>query len=423
MSLRLRSDSSNYNRLVNAVLASRARSAEAAGELALKIASVIKTHGDKALLAYNQKFDGVNNKCLRLCVGNLINTFDLRTLFGLKFAYDRAMACHVNQLPLNVFYRDGTGVRLGSRWTPLNSVGIYAPGDTPSYFSSIIINAVLAKIAGVKQISLITPYYRLTNRALINACAKLCGIKYIYCSGGMQTIIAAAIGTRALIKVDKITGPGTVGVAAATRKLFGTDCVTGASETALVTDRSTNAWTASADLTSQLERDKMALALLVSKTPALASSIRFKTALLTSNVARHKIARYSWSALGITAVCRTSGALCKLIRACAPKHLQIQTARPMLLLAKLNAAGAVFLGKYTPVAIGDCVALPMNAAVRFSLGLSVLDYVKRTSVAWVATKRSLRALASVCARSALSEGLSARALAVACRLANQNERR
>lgn len=115
MSLRLRSDSSNYNKLVNAVLASRARSAEAVGALVLKIASVIKTHGDKALLAYNQKFDGINNKCLRLCVGNLINTLDLRTLFSLKFAFDRVVTYHAYQLPLNVFYRDSAGVRLGSK--------------------------------------------------------------------------------------------------------------------------------------------------------------------------------------------------------------------------------------------------------------------------------------------------------------------
>ncbi|AUG33880.1 Histidinol dehydrogenase [Candidatus Hodgkinia cicadicola] len=426
MSLRLRSDSSNYNKLVNAVLASRARSAETVSALVSKIASVIKTHGDKALLAYNQKFDGIGNKCLRLCVGSLINTLDLRTLFSFKFAYDRVMTYHAYQLPSNAFYRDNTGVRLGSKWTPLDSVAVYAPGGTASYFSSIIMNAVLAKVAGVKQISLITPYYRLANRALINACAKLCGIKYIYCSGGAQTVIAAAIGTRAIIKVDKITGPGNVYVTAAKRKLFGqigTDCVAGPSETMLITDRSTNAWAASADLTSQLEHDKMALALLVSKTPALASSIRFRTALLASNVARRKIARYSWSAYGITIVCRTSGALFKTIRTCAPEHLQIQTAQPMLVLAKLNAAGAVFLGKYTPVAIGDYVGganhtLPTNAAARFSSGLSVLDYVKRTSVTWVATKRSLEALAIVCIRAALFEGLSAHALAVACRLAN-----
>ncbi|AUG34221.1 Histidinol dehydrogenase [Candidatus Hodgkinia cicadicola] len=412
MSLRLRSDSSNYNKLVNAVLASRARSAQAVSELAAKIASVIKTHGDKALLAYNRKFDGVNNKCLRLCVGNMINTLDLRTLFSFKFAYDRVMTHHAYELPPNAFYRDSAGVRLGSKWTPLDSVGVYAPGGTASYFSSIIINAVLAKIAGVKQISLITPYYRLANRALINACAKLCGIKYIYCSGGAQTVIAAAIGTRAIVKVDKVTGPGNVCVAAAQRKLFGligADCVAGPSETMLITDRSTNVWAASADLTSQLEHNKTVLALLVSKTPALASSIRLKTALLTSNVARHKIARYSWSAHGITAVCRTSSALFKIVRMCAPEHLQIQTARPMLVLAKLNAAGAVFLGKYTPAAVGD----------RFSSGLSVLDYVKRTSVAWVAAKRSLEAFANVWIHAALFEGLSAHALAVACRLASK----
>ncbi|AHL31002.1 MAG: Histidinol dehydrogenase [Candidatus Hodgkinia cicadicola] len=425
MSLRLRSDSSNYNKLVNAVLASRARAAEAVSALVLKIASVIKTHGDKALLAYNRKFEGVNNRRIRLCVGSLINTLDLRALFSLKFAYDRVATYHAHQLPLNVFYRDGAGVRLGSKWTPLNSVSVCVPEGAASYFSSIIMNAVPARIAGVKQISLITPYYRLTNRALINACAKLCGIKYIYCSGGAQTVIAAAVGTRAITKVDKITGPGSV-YAAASRKLFGpigADCVAAPSATMLITDYSTNAWTASADLTSQLEHDKTALALLVAKAPALASSIRFKTALLTSSVARHKIARYNWSAYGITAVCRTSSALYKIVRACTPERLQIQTAWPMLMLSKLRAAGAVFLGKHTPVAVGDYVGganhtLVANPAARFSSGLSVLDYVKRASVIWVPTKRSLGALASVWARAALSEGLSARALAIACRLAN-----
>ncbi|ATW06040.1 Histidinol dehydrogenase [Candidatus Hodgkinia cicadicola] len=427
MSLRLRSDSSNYNKLVSALLASRARSAEAVSALVLKIASVIKTHGDKALLAYNRKFDGINNKCLRLCVGDLISTLDLRTLFSFKFAYDRVVAHRVCQLPLNVFYRDSAGVRLGSKWTPLNSVAIYASGDTAGYFSSIIMSVVLAKRAGVKQISLITPYYRLANRALIIACAKLCGIKYIYCSGGMQTVVAAATGTRAVIKVDKIIGSGNVYVAAAKQKLFGpigADCVVGPFDTMLITDRSTDVWTASADLASQLERDRIVLALLVSKTPALASSIRFKTALLTSNVVRHKIARYSWSAYGVTIVCRTSSALCKIVRACAPEHLQIQTARPMFMLAKLSAAGAVLLGKHTPAAVGDYVgevnhALPANAAARFGSGLSVLDYVKKASVVWVATKRSLKAFASVCICSALFEGLSARALAVARRLANR----
>ncbi len=380
MSLRLRSDSSNYSKLVNALLVSRARAAEAVSALASKIASVIKTHGDRALLAYNRKFDGVNNKCLRLCVRNLINALDLRALFGLKFAYDRVVAYHACQLPLNVFYRDSTGVRLGSKWTPLNSVGVYAPGDTAGYFSSIIMNAVPAKLAGVKRISLITPYYRLTNRALINACAKLCGIEYIYCSGGVQTVVAAALGTRAIIKVDKITGPEDVYVTAVKRRLFGltgAGCAAGPSDTLLVTDRSANVWAASADLTSQLERGKMVLALLVSKAPALASSIRFRTALLTSNVAGRRIARYGWSAYGVTVVCRTSGALYKIVQMCAPTHLQIQTARPMLMLAKLSAAGAVFLGRHTPAAVGDYVG-GVNCA--FSSSLSVLDCVKRASV-------------------------------------------
>ncbi|XXM93293.1 MAG: histidinol dehydrogenase [Candidatus Hodgkinia cicadicola] len=426
MSLKLRSDSQNYNKLISSILASRARASEAVSAMVLKIASVVRSHGDKAILAYNRKFDGVKHKYLRLRVANLSNSLDIRALFNLKFAYDRIAAYHAYQRPLGMFYRDSIGIKLGSKWTPINSVGIYAPGGTASYFSSILMNAIPARIAGVKRISLITPYYRLANRALTHACAKLCGIDYIYCFGGVQAIVAAAVGTRAVIKVDKITGPGNVYVAAAKQKMFGavgTDCVAGPSETALVADSTTNAWVASMDLVSQLEHDTMALALVAAKTPALTSSIRAKTAILASKVVRCQIAQRSWSAYGITVMCKTSHALCKLMQIFAPEHLQIQTARPMRMLAKLGAAGAVFVGKYTPVTIGDYAGgtnhvLPTNTTARFSSGLSVLDYVKRTAITWIATKRSLNALAAVCARAALSEGLRSHALAILWRLRN-----
>ncbi|XXN13761.1 MAG: histidinol dehydrogenase [Candidatus Hodgkinia cicadicola] len=426
MSLRLRSDSPNYGKLVSAVLARRARSSAAVSALVLKMASVIKVHGDKAVLAYNRIFDNTNQKCLRLRVAGLNNTLDLRTLFSLKLTYDRVVAYHTYQLPSGSFYRDGSGVRLGSRWTPLSSVAIYAPGGTASYFSSIIMNAVPAKIAGVKRINLITPYYRLTNQALTNACAKLCGVSFIYCVGGAQAVVASAIGTRAIAKVDKVTGPGNVYVTAAKREMFGavgTDCIAGPSETALIADHTTNAWTAAVDLASQLEHDKLALALLASKTPAAASSIRLKTTLLCSSINRSQIARYSWSANGITVICKTTNALYKLIMTCSPEHLQIQTAKPMLMFAKLklNSAGAVFLGKHTPVAIGDYVGgtnhtLPTTSTARFSSGLSVLDYVRRTLVTWIVTERSLKLLANACVHAALAEGLHAHALSIACRL-------
>ncbi|XXN19728.1 MAG: histidinol dehydrogenase [Candidatus Hodgkinia cicadicola] len=422
MSLRLRSDSPNCIKLIDAILASRARASEAVGALVSKMASVIKTYGDKAVLAYNYKFDNSEHKCLRLRVAGLKNTLDLRTLFTLKFAYDRIMAYHVHQLPLSTFYRDAKGVKLGLKWTPLESVGIYAPGGTASYFSSIMMNAIPAKIAGVQRISLITPYYRLASSALTNACAKLCGIDYIYCGGGAQAIIAAAVGTNAFIKVDKITGPGNIYVTSAKRKMFGlvgTDCVAGPSETALIVDHTANAWAAGADLVSQLEHDKAALALLVSKTPALASSIRAKTSLLASKIVRREISRYSWSAYGITVICKTTSIAHKLIRLCAPEHLQIQTARPARLLLKINSAGAIFLGKYTPVPIGDYIGgtnhtLPTNGAAKFSSGLSVLDYMKKTSVTWIATRKTLNALANVCIYTALMEGLYAHALTIIC---------
>ncbi|XXM90116.1 histidinol dehydrogenase [Candidatus Hodgkinia cicadicola] len=397
---------------------------ETVSTLVCKISKTIKIYGDKAVLAYNKSFDGVECRRMRLQVANLTNTLDLKTLFNLKLAYDRVVAYHVHQLPSSAFYRDSVGIRLGTKWVPLKSVGIYAPGGTASYFSSIIMNAVPAKIAGVKRVSLITPYYRLTNNALTNACAKMCGIDYIYCFGGAQAVFAAALGTRAVSKVDKITGPGNVYVTAAKQKalgLIGTDCAAGPSEAALIVDNSADTWAAGADLASQLEHDKTALALLVSKTPALASSIRAKAALLTINMPRHEIAKYSWSAYGITAVCRTSNSLHKLINVCSPEHLQLQVSKPMLMLNKLNAAGAVFLGKHTPIAIGDYIAganhtLPTNATAKFSSGLSVLDYMRRVSVTWVASKRSLQPLARVCVRAALAEGLHAHALTIICRM-------
>ncbi|XXM93492.1 histidinol dehydrogenase [Candidatus Hodgkinia cicadicola] len=425
MSLRLRSDSVAYCAFIKALLASRSRAAESVEALASKIVGMVKLHGDKAVLAYNRKFDGACCRRLRLRVSSLPNGVSIRELFNLKLAYDRIVAYHIHQLPTASFFRDSLGVRLGSRWTPLARVAVYAPGGTASYFSSIMMSAVPAKLAGVKRISLITPYYRLSNLALIGACAKLCGLDYIYCSGGAQAIAALAWGTRAIFKVDKITGPGNVYVAAAKRLLFGTvasDCVTGPSETVLVVDHTANTWTASVDLTSQLEHDRLAMAVLATNSARIASEVRFKTAQCVAAVARNPIARYSWSAGGASVVCRTSWDLRRLVEACAPEHLQVQTDRPALMLEAVNNAGAVFLGKHTPVSVGDCVGgtnhtLPTAAAAKFGSGLSILDYVKQTSVTWITSARGLRLLAGACVRAALVEGLRAHALAVICRLA------
>ncbi|WGS83614.1 MAG: histidinol dehydrogenase [Candidatus Hodgkinia cicadicola] len=425
MSLRLRSDSLAYCAFVKALLASRSRASESVEALASKIVGMVKLHGDKAVLAYNRKFDGASFKRLRLRVSCLPNSLSIRELFNLKLAYDRIVAYHIHQLPTASFFRDSSGVRLGSKWTPLARVAVYVPGGTAGYFSSIMMNAIPAKLAGVKRISLITPYYRLANPALADACAKLCGLDYIYCSGGAQAIAAIALGTRAVFKVDKITGPGDVYVAAAKKVLFGTvgsDCATGPSETVLVVDHTVDKWTASVDLVSQLERDRFAMAVLVTKSARIASEIRFKTAQCVEAVARNQTARYSWSASGVSVICKTSWDLRRFIEACAPKHLQVQTARPALALATVNNAGAVFLGKHTPVSVGDYVlgtnhTLPTAAAFKFGLGLSVLDYVKRTSVTWITSASVLKPLASACVHAALVEGLRAHALAVICRLA------
>ncbi len=248
-----------------------------------------------------------------------------------------------------------------------------------------MMSAVPARLAGVKRISLITPYYRLSNPALTAACAKLCGLDYIYCSDGAQAIAALALGTRAVFKVDKVTGSSNVYVAAAKRLLFatvGTACVAGACEAVLVADHTVSPWAASFDLVSQLEHDRLAMAVFATKLARIASEVRFKTAQCVA-VARNQTARYSWSASGVSVICKTSWDLRCLIEACAPERLRLQTARPALLLAAVNNASTVFLGKNAPVSVSACcgsTSHPLLAAAKFGSGLSVLDYVKQTCV-------------------------------------------
>lgn len=202
---------------------------------------MISVHADKAIMAYNKKFDNSEERLLRVATASSLNGVDIRSLFSLKAAYDRIMNFHSRQLPVDNFYRDELGAKLGSKWVPLASVGVYVPGGTASYFSSVLMSCVPAKIAGVKSIYLVTPFAKLANKPLFCACAAICGVACIYTFGGAQAIAALALGTNAVARVDKIVGPGNAYVAAAKRLLYGTvgtDCIAGPSEAVLIIDRS-----------------------------------------------------------------------------------------------------------------------------------------------------------------------------------------
>ncbi|XNX62354.1 MAG: histidinol dehydrogenase [Candidatus Hodgkinia cicadicola] len=404
---------------------SRARVSRRVSALALRIAHMISVHADKAIMAYNKKFDNSEERLLRVATASSLAGVDIRSLFNLKAAYDRIVNFHSRQLPMGNFYRDELGAKLGSKWVPLASVGVYVPGGTASYFSSVLMSCVPAKIAGVKSIYLVTPFARLTNEPLFRACAAICGVACIYTFGGAQAIAALALGTNAVARVDKIVGPGNAYVAAAKRLLYGaagTDCIAGPSEAVLIIDRSVDVWGICVDASSQLEHDKSALAVVITRCASLASEARAKVVKLAAAAPRSHIMRRSWSAFGISMICCDTAAAASAVKLIAAEHVQVCTRRPLAVLKKLTAvAGGVFAGANASVAIGDYMGgmnhtLPTATSARFGSGLSVFDFIRRTSMIWLPTRRPLKALAAPSIACALSEGLHGHALSIANKL-------
>jgi histidinol dehydrogenase len=391
----------------------------------------VARRGDAALIDYTSRFDGVDlaTSGLRLTRHEIAEgaaAAPPETVAALRLAAERIESFHRRQLPPAIDYVDALGVRLASRWRPIAAAGLYVPGGTASYPSSVLMNAVPARVAGVERLVMTVPTPGGILNPLVLAAAELVGIDEVYRVGGAQAIAALAFGTATIAPVDKIVGPGNAYVAAAKRHVFGRvgiDMLAGPSEILVVADRCNDPRWIAADLLSQAEHDSAAQAILVTDDDAFAGEVEAEVEHHLARLPRAQIARASWQAHGAILLVADWQEAATLIDRIAPEHLELALDEADALAERVSHAGAIFLGRHTPEAIGDYIAgpnhvLPTARSARFASGLSVLDFVKRTSLVRC-DAASLAALAPAAIRLAEAEGLEAHALSLSIRLSRR----
>tara|TARA_B100000989_G_scaffold269414_1_gene224794 strand:- start:955 stop:2253 length:1299 start_codon:yes stop_codon:yes gene_type:complete len=425
----LETKSKNFDSEFQKVLKKRKSSNIEIEKVVQKILKDVKKNSDKAVIKYTKSLDNFNidsfnqlkvtnieiNKAFRITSNQLIN--------AIKVAYQRIKNYHKRQLPKDDFYKDKQGVFLGSKWNPISSVGLYVPGGTASYPSSVLMNAIPAIVAGVKRIVMVVPTQRGKINPSILAVAKVLGINEIYKIGGAQAIGALAYGTESLEKVDKICGPGNAYVASAKKNVFGMvgiDMIAGPSEILVVADERNNAKHIAIDLLSQAEHDELAQSILITTSRIFAEKVNNEINVELKKLSRVEIAKKSWNDFGRIIVAKNINECIHLINLIAPEHLELTMKNANVMLKKINNAGAIFLGKHTPEAIGDYIAgpnhvLPTDRTSKFSSGLNVLDFMKRTSVVRCDLK-SLKKIGPDAIILAEEEGLGAHALSISTRI-------
>jgi histidinol dehydrogenase len=428
MALWLKSGGADFEDRFKALLAlKREQSADVNDKVAAIIARV-REEGDAALIDLTKTYDRVDLRLagIRVTPAELAaarSLVDARTLAALKLAHDRILDHHRRQLPADDRYTDSQGVELGSRWTPVPSVGLYVPGGTASYPSSVLMNAVPANVAAVPRVVMVVPASKGVLNPLVLVAAELAGVSEIYRLGGAQAIAALAYGTESIAPVAKIVGPGNAYVAAAKRQVFGQvgiDMIAGPSEVVVIADSDNDpAWIAS-DLLAQAEHDEAAQAILITDDADFASAVEKAVEAELTVLPRAATARTSWKDFGAVILVGSLAEAPSIVDRLAPEHLEIATHEADALGALINNAGAIFIGRYTPEVIGDYVAgtnhvLPTARSARFASGLSVLDFMKRTSILKLDSE-SLAALGPAAMVLAEAEGLDAHRRSVAIRL-------
>ena len=346
---------------------------------------------------------------------------------ALELAADRIRAYHARQMPQDALWQDATGATLGWRWTPVSAAGLYVPGGLASYPSSVLMNAIPAKVAGVKRLVVTCPTPGGVVNPLVLLAAQIAGVDTVYRIGGAQAVAALAYGTETIQPVDKITGPGNAYVAAAKRRVFGRvgiDMIAGPSEILVIADGDNDPDWIALDLLSQAEHDESAQSILITPDQAFAAKVVAAVEARLQTLERRAIAGTSWRDFGAVIVTRDLTEAAILSNRVAPEHLELCVADPDALSAQITHAGAIFLGAWTPEAIGDYVGgpnhvLPTARSARFSSGLSVLDFVKRTTLAKM-TPEALAAIGPAAERLAKSESLEAHGLSVTARLSRLN---
>ena len=393
-----------------------------------EIVQQVREHGDQALIDYSKRFDRIDLSVTGIAVTAVeveeaVKNADQSVIDALIVARDRIESYHKRQMPKDDYYTDAIGVELGSRWTAVESVGLYVPGGTASYPSSVLMNAVPAKVAGVERIVMVVPSPDGALNPLVLVAAHIAGVSEIYRVGGAQAVAALAYGTETIKPVAKIVGPGNAYVAAAKRLVFGTvgiDMIAGPSEVLVVADSDNHPDWIAADLLAQAEHDAFAQSILLTDSADFAKAVEEAVKRQLQTLPRAEIARASWQDFGAVILVEDFDSAVPLINRIAAEHLEIAIADTDSLLPKIRNAGAIFIGKYTPEAIGDYVGgpnhvLPTARSARFSSGLSVMDFVKRTSLLKLGAEQ-LRILGPSAITLAETEGLQAHGLSISRRL-------
>lgn len=428
MPIRLDHTAAGFEAAFERFLNARRQAAQDVVPAVAEILRQVRERGDAALHELTLKFDGFDLAARGMAVsaGELAEAraaCRADQLDALELAAARIRAFHERQMPEDLDYTDQVGMRLGYRWKPISSVGMYVPGGTAAYPSSVLMNAVPAKVAGVGHLVMAVPTPQGALNPLVLAAAAICGVDQVYRIGGAQAIGALAYGTETIPPVDKIVGPGNAYVAAAKRQVFGQvgiDMVAGPSEIVIIADGENDpAWMA-ADLLAQAEHDTAAQSILITDDAKFARAVTEAVEMQLATLPRAEIARASWEEFGAVILVGSLDEAPAIADRLAPEHLEIATANPDALAARVNDAGAIFVGRYTPEAIGDYVAgtnhvLPTARSARFASGLGVLDFMKRTSILKLDAE-SLKTLGPAAMTLARAEGLEAHRRSVAIRL-------
>ena len=427
MPRRLDASDLNFEQAFQALLGLKRESDPDVAEIVSEILADVRERGDEALFDYTSRFDRIDMSAetIRVRPQEILEAREAvsnEALAALNTAAERIRSFHEKQRPQDLRYTDDAGVVLGYRWTPIDAAGLYVPGGTAAYPSSVLMNAIPAKVAGVPRIAMVVPAPDGILNPMVLAAASTAGVGEIYKVGGAQAVAALAYGTESIAPVDKIVGPGNAFVAAAKRQVFGTvgiDMIAGPSEILVIADgKNDPAWIA-ADLLSQAEHDTAAQSILITDDAAFADAVARAVDVHLQRLERTEIARASWEANGAIIVVRRLDDAALLADRIAAEHLELAVDDPERLAGMIRHAGAIFLGRHTPEAIGDYIAgpnhvLPTSRTARFASGLSVLDFMKRTSLISCDAK-SLEAIAPAAEALAHLEGLGAHALSMEIR--------
>lgn len=424
----LLSSSADFTLQFNAFLADRDEVAGNVRDAVEDIIALVRREGDAAVVALTEQFDAVtltpgSLRLTRERIDAIRAECPQEVRDALKVAAARIRSFHETQKPEDTDYTDADGVRLGVRWRAVSDVGLYVPGGQASYPSSVLMNAIPAKVAGVDRLVMVVPTPKGKINPAVMEAAVLAGVDEIYPIGGAQAVAALAYGTQSIAPVHKIVGPGNAYVAEAKRQVFGTvgiDMVAGPSEILVVADGKNDPRWIAADLLSQAEHDKVAQSILMTDDAAFAAAVQAAVQDILATLPREHIARPSWEDHGAVIVVADLQEAAKLVDILAPEHLELAVEAPDALAAQIRNAGAIFLGRHTPEAIGDYVAgpshvLPTSRTARFSSALTVTDFLKRSSLIGC-TESAFRNIAPAAVTLANAEGLHAHALSLTVRL-------